>query len=411
MITLKVIAPLYGGLGLAKDGIVYFVRGSIPGETVEAEVVEKKRDYTVAAAVNVVDPSEYRQSPVCPVYGLCGGCHYQHITYEKQLVMKQEIVCDCLRRIGRIDAIPFDDPISGDPLHYRHRAQFKASRGKIGFYKADSREVVEFEECYLLRDELNLCYKAIKGLGVPRGISEISVTLGDSLIAHFSGTGIDEKYADRLLQEKILQGVTTDEGSVFGRPYTMLDLMGFRYSVSARSFFQSNWPMNLALVNLIFRAVVSEGDLHSGPSTGEAKLRLIDIFGGGGNFSLPLVDLCSSITVVEENPASVSDGVRNAELNAMRHLTFVQSSFEEFKSRSRYDTAIIDPPRVGLSGKSLARILQILPRTLLYISCNPATLSRDASKLKEYYELKSVRLVDMFPQTYHCEIFAQFRLK
>lgn len=406
MIRLKIIAPLYGGLGLARDGIVYFVRGAIPDETVDAAIVEKKRDFSVAATVSVVHPSEHRQSPVCPVYESCGGCHYQHISYEKQLMMKQEIICDCLRRIGRLEGIPFEDPISGDPLHYRRRAQFKVSVGRIGFYRADSREVVEFEKCYLLREELNTFYRAVKEIGVPSGVSEISVTLGDTLIAHFSGESLDETYAERLLGERIAEGITTDAGGIFGNAYTTLNLKGRRYTVSTRSFFQSNWPMNLALVDLISDSIAS-----SDSPTGDTKRRLIDIFGGGGNFSLPLSDLFNSITVVEENPSSVADGIRNAQLNAISHMAFVQTSFEDFKSRARFDTAIIDPPRVGLSGTSLSKIIHFLPTSLFYISCNPATLSRDASKLSQHYELKSVRLVDMFPQTYHCEIFAHFRLK
>ncbi|MGE5894854.1 MAG: class I SAM-dependent RNA methyltransferase [bacterium] len=411
---LKILTPLYGGLSLAKDGPVYFVKGTIPGETVEVLVKERKKDYLLSDTVRVLAPSPFRQSPPCPSFGICGGCHYQFIAYERQLTMKQEIIYDCLTRIGKLDNIPFDKALSGNPYHYRHRAQLKASQGRLGFYRENSHDVIEFETCLLLSKRLNDCCSALKEVGIPPHMTDITITVGDSVIAHIGGTKIGDDYLKSLLDKDIIQGITTDNGRSFGAEYTTFEARGYRYTVSPQSFLQSNWEMNKAVIKLLGEHLQPESGggnaSRAFPQKGN-KQRLLDVFGGAGNFSLPLSADFHTITVVEENPHSIRDGRRNAVLNNITNISFAQEAFEEFSTSARYSTVTVDPPRVGLSSRSLKKIRSLAPESLFYISCNPATLSRDAAKLKDLYQLRTVRLIDMFPQTYHCEIFCHFGLQ
>src|SRR5512134_3484445 len=153
-LIVKPLLPAYGGYTIARDDKIILVKGAIPGEVVEVIVQEKKRDYTLAAVSQVVEPSEYRVEPKCPVFGVCGGCHLQYVSYERQLSMKEEVLVDSLARLGGIE-VELGPSLSDAQWNYRHRAQFKVSRhGNIGFFRGSSRDIVEFEACPLMKGEI-----------------------------------------------------------------------------------------------------------------------------------------------------------------------------------------------------------------------------------------------------------------
>ncbi|GBE00239.1 23S rRNA (uracil-C(5))-methyltransferase RlmCD [bacterium BMS3Abin07] len=413
---LKVLSPLYGGMSLARDDKVFFVKGAIPDETVDAQIIEKKRDYYITRATSIIEPSPYRQSPPCPVFGLCGGCHYQHIAYEKQLSMKQEILCDCLRRIGKFDEVNLEKAIHGDQFNYRYRAQFKIQNGRIGFFMENSHEVVEFKKCLLLDPVLNNTLEILKHIDIPPGITEITLTAGDEIIAYIPSGNVSRDFLLSMIEKQVVSGVIAGNGESAGIKSTEFRLGALRYTVSAQSFFQSNWALNDRLSDLIAEILGPQqtlnGDKRDTDIARPAKYgSLLDIYGGAGNFSLPISNMFKKVTVIEENPFSIEDGIRNAELDGVQNMHFIQSTAEEIKVRGKFDVIIIDPPRIGLTAQIMKKLMELAPEQLLYISCNPATLSRDAAKLRDMYNLDYIRLIDMFPQTFHCEIFCRFRLK
>ncbi len=440
MIRVRTEIPVYGGFTIARgDGAgdegVVFVKGALPGETVDAVVNEKKRDYSVATVSEVLEPSELRVEPFCLHFGVfnCGGCHLQHASYEGQVIMKKAIIMDSFKRIAGLEIEPAA-PITGHDTGYRHRAQFKISaEGSVGFFREGSRDVVPVSECPLLADGVNDALQAIKRLPL-EGVREVHVTVGyrgdkpggyemdesggremaghhgdDSApspeaglfgegpagpSALIKGRGFDEilsrEYADAGFDT-----VFFDDGSYRGRGFVSFELGGFAYSVSPLSFFQSNWRLNLKAVEAVKEML--------GPASGGT---LLDIYAGGGNFSIPLSPEAKKITAVEDNAPSVKDGIRNLELNGIRNMKFIKTSFEKFHSKGQknFDAVIVDPPRPGLSREAARRLLEMQPERLLYISCNPATLARDVKKFLEKYKVESVRLVDFFPHTYHIEV-------
>jgi 23S rRNA (uracil1939-C5)-methyltransferase len=412
---LKVLSPLYGGMSLAKNDHVFFVKGAIPDETVEARIIEKKRDYSVTQVTDIIESSPYRQSPPCPVFGECGGCHYQHVAYERQLIMKQEIICDCLKRIGKREDINFEDAVYGDQFNYRYRAQFKIQNGKIGFYRENSHEIIQFDECLLLDHTLNEALSRLKQIDIPHSVAEITLTAGSELIAYIPSKEVSRDFLLKLIEKEIVSGVVAANGDSAGKQFTEFSLGALTYTVSAQSFFQSNWALNDRSSDLIAEAIsrdIPHGSDEKDPASRPAKYgSLLDIYGGGGNFSLPLSQVFKKIVVIEENRFSIEDGLRNKELNDIKNIRFIESTAEDMSTRGNYDVIIVDPPRIGLTNEAMKKIIQLAPRALFYVSCNPATLSRDAAKLGDMYDIESVRLVDMFPQTYHCEIFCHFSLK
>ncbi len=441
MIRVKTETPVYGGYVIARNEGIVFVKGALPGETVLARTVEKKKDYSVALTQEVLEPSPHRVEPFCGHFGQCGGCHLQHVAYAEQISMKNAIIKDSLRRISGIEAEP-GEPLTGSDTRYRHRAQFKVQAGEhpnsinLGFFREGTRDIVPIDRCPLLADAINESIDKLKlmSLSVGRlsqGAKEIHITCGGNisddmnnpggmtqadtpgpeghshaLAAYLKGLGFDPALAREYAQAGF-ETVFFDDGNESGRGHSgrgfvTFDLLGFKYTVSPLSFFQSNWELNqkaAGVVNELFSSFMAPGK------------DLLDIYAGGGNFSIPLSGAARRITAVEENASSVKDGIRNLELNGIKNMKFITAPFEKFQSKGRFDAAIVDPPRLGLSREAAKRLLALQPERLLYISCNPATLARDVKKLLEKYRVGSVRLVDFFPHTYHMEVLCLLERK
>ncbi len=401
---IKAQSPVYGGYVIAREGGVVFIRGALPEEVVEVSITEKKKDYSVGTAVNIIEPSPFRIDPPCPVFGICGGCHLQFISYESQIQMKEEILLDSLRRIGGVETA-LSTALTDEDYNYRHRGQFKISQpGAIGFYREGTRDVVPIEECPLMISEINILLKKLKDINPSsrpfskKGIKEIHVSCGDAAVALIKGKPSADQ-ADALM-EAGFSGVAFENGESMGRDYTKFDLNGLRYAVTPWSFFQAHWNLNRRVVELV------ANELR--PMEGA---RVLDLYAGAGNFSLPVSAHASHVVAVEENPHAIEDGQRNANSNNIKNCRFVKASAEKYKINEKFDILMLDPPRPGLSNEVMKKIVGLLPQKVVYVSCNPATFARDLKMLKEKYNIDSIRMIDFFPNTYHIEALAFLSLK
>jgi len=399
-VILKSLMPAYGGYTIARDEKVILIKGAIPGEVVEAAIEEKKKDYAIASVTNVIEASEYRIEPGCPVFGICGGCQLQFVSYEKQLMMKDEIILDSLKRISGMEISL--EPVFSDLLwNYRHRAQFKISRnGEIGLFRESSRDVVTFQSCPLMEQEINTLLKKMKETDCTRNISEIHISAGDSAVVFLKGRYYDRVLLSDAYREMGFSGVMFDDGNRTGKGYTNFDLNGMRYTVGPRTFFQAHWSLNKKVVDFVVQQLL--------PLNGK---RVLDLYAGAGNFSLAFAAHADEVVAVEENPFAVGDGIRNMELNNLKNCTFVRAPAEKYKMRNKFDILMLDPPRPGLTADMISKILANPADTVIYISCNPATLARDLKKLHEKYEIKAIRQIDFFPNTYHIETITFLQIR
>lgn len=409
-LTLKIERPAYGNVYIAKlEGKVVMVSGmTMPGETVEVIVDKDKKDYITATVSRIIEPSPDRIRPGCEYFGICGGCHLQHIPYEKQIKMKEDILTNCLKRIAKTEIELSDSLIGNSPWKYRLRGQFKVSGDDTGFYKANTRDVVNIEKCPVMTDDLNQHFQKARALVKIPGINELHITSGDKSVALLRVPrdfphNVDLNRLVSEFRDAGFPGLSIDTGENmalnFGDPYLSLELDNLKYSVSPMSFLQSNWNVNVSMIRLIKDELRLSG-----------KEKILDLYAGAGNFSLPLAEGCD-VTGVEESPYAIEDGRRNLELNGIKNYRFVNSKAEDFQAEEKPDILILDPPRLGLSNKVTDNVLQMLPEKILYISCNPTTFARDIRKLLTRYEFRSVRMVDLFPQTFHIESMAFFSLK
>jgi len=408
-LILKAETPVYGGYVLGRDGRVIFIRGAIPGELVDVSVEERKRDYSVASVRTVIEPSPSRRDPPCRIFGTCGGCQLQFMEYDRQVSVKEEIIVDAMKRIGDVE-VTLMPSLAAQEFGYRHRGQFKVSaEGAVGFYREGTREVIPLEHCPVMVPEINGMLRKLAGAGL-RGVKELSMVSGDTLAILVKGA-MSEGAVQSLL-EGGLSGIAFEDGDSLGKDYITLDLNGLKYSVTPWSFFQSHWSLNRIVVETVAREL-----------SPLENMRILDLYAGAGNFSLPLSSQALEIVAVEENSAAVEDGRRNVMLNGIRNCTFVNVSVEKILgSRKKqqveklfgevhYDIIVLDPPRTGLTAECLRKVVEADSERIVYISCNPATLARDVKKMREKYEVESIRMVDFFPNTYHIEALVFLRRK
>ncbi len=436
IITIRADFPAYGGLAIGRlDGKVVMIKGAIPGETVQAVIEREKKDYCLASAVKILEPSPDRVEPECGQD--CGGCQLQYVAYGRQVRLKEQVLQETLRRMAKLE-VELAVPLTGEPWRYRRRGQFKVSGGKAGLFREKSHEVVEMRSCPLMTREINEALAMARGIIAKTEAWELHLSHGDDGVAALIKAPVGKtdwgKTASGLLEKGFI-GVWVEAGrrllkyhnpsplcGIYPCPsppagegrvgagrgaggegfqgHITLDLNGISYTVSPASFFQSNWELNRRLAGLVVDGL--------GPLEGR---RVLDIYSGAGNFSLPVSARAAEVVAVEENPFAVNDGKRNAELNGIKNCSFVRAYMDTFTPDGRFDIVIADPPRTGLSEGSRERILAIRPERAVYVSCDPATLARDLKALSAEYAVESVRLVDFFPQTYHIEAAAFLTLK
>jgi 23S rRNA (uracil1939-C5)-methyltransferase len=400
-LTVTTGAPVHGGYVLARpEGMgVLFVRWALPGEVVSVRLVERKREYAFAEAMEILSPSPRRVVPPCEVFGECGGCQLQHADYPYQLEMKREILREAFRRIGKTDVAPEIAP-SLEPFGYRFRGRFQVEGEEVGFHASRSHRLVPVTRCPLMIDAINAVLPALRGLGRFANVSEVQVASdGVRASASFPGVPFGNAMVGHLAGRSggVLSGARFEDRS-WGEERVTLPLEGVSYSVSPGGFFQANWRMNRAMVRRIGAIL--------GNLVVPAETRLLDLYAGAGNFALPLAAKVREVVAVEGESRSFGELRRNVRDNALANVRIVRSSVETFRPEGRFDALVLDPPRAGLSERSLSRVREIAARNVFYVSCNPSTLARDVRSLSDRYDLAALEMHDFFPNTHHVEALA-----
>jgi len=409
----KIEKLVYGGDGLGHaDGATVFVPFVLPEEVVRVREVERRKKFVRGQVEEVVNASAERTSPPCRHFGVCGGCHYQHMPYEAQLRYKAEILRENLRRIGRVQWEGRIESVGSAPLGYRNRAQWHIRGGATGYLQAGTNVLCAVDECPILSprlaETLGHVRELVREKRLPPTVTEIEafadaadekVLLNVSL-SHFHG---QEKVIAKALREGIegAESVLLHEASrgvmeLDGPGYLTYEAGGFRYRVGHMSFFQ----VNRFLIEEMVRRVVGE----------EKGALALDLFAGVGLFTLPLAKRFERIISVESNPATVRDLRANVKENDV-DCGAVQEGVEKFLAswKDTPDLVVVDPPRAGVAAQAIEKLRRVGPARIVYLSCDPSTLARDLTLLSQTngtgagYEMQSVELLDVFPQTYHIE--------
>lgn len=405
------------GQGVARhQGKALFVSGLLPQEQAEVVLVEDKKQYARAQVKRRLSDSPQRQAPRCPHFGICGGCQQQHASVELQQQSKRAALARLMKR-------EVDDIIAASPWGYRRRARLslnyqpKTQQLQIGFRKANSSEIVDVVQCPVLVPTLGALLPAVReclsGLQSLRQLGHVELVQADNgpllVLRHTAALpAADKEKLERFSQSHGLSLYLAPQSEILEQirgeaPWYTSD--GLRLVFSPRDFIQVNDGVNQLMVHTALEWL----DI-------QPQDRVLDLFCGMGNFTLPLAKRAAQVVGVEGVPALVAKGQENAALNALHNVTFFHENLEEDVTRQAwakhgFDKVLLDPARAGAAGVML-HIIKLAPRRVVYVSCNPATLARDSDVLLQAgYTIQRLAMLDMFPHTGHLESMVLFEHK
>lgn len=375
IVTIERILP--GGVGLAHvDGKTVFVALAAKGDRVRIAIDREQGNLVFASIAEILEPSAERVEPPCPYFGRCGGCDFQQLNYESQLLAKAEIIHDCLHRIARLDIPEITVVPSPTPWHYRARAtwQLDLDQGVIGYYERGSRRVCDVVECAVLEPELQKTLEHLRSTSpddLPADLKHLDAVVGET------GVSLAPAFAD------------------FHTTELRLNVGDETYSYNAEAFFQVNQSLLKQVVDFALSDV--SGD------------KALDLYCGVGLFTLPLARRFHQVVGVESNATATRFARRNLQHAQLSNTSIVTATVTDWfrsgaKTLDSADFVLLDPPRAGAESLVIKGILELGPKRICYVSCDPATLARDLKKLiAGGFAVQSICGFDMFPQTHHVE--------
>jgi 23S rRNA (uracil1939-C5)-methyltransferase len=456
-VTFTGIADKGRSVGRDEEGRVVFVDEVAPGDVADVLVIRKKKGVWMGVAQEFHQYSEDRVEPFCEHYWNCGGCKWQHLSYEAQIQHKQKVVEDNLRRIGKVD-IGEILPIKGaeKTQYYRNKLEYSFSNKRwltreeieqgvsnkedvLGFHRAGAFDkVINIDHCWLQEEPSNTLRNGIRELAIEQGLSFHDAkehegfmrqvmfritSLGEVLVLmsfHEDKPEVYHPFMDALLER--FPQITTlsycintklndflfdlDMHTYAGKGYVEEALGEVKFKVGPKSFFQTNTHQG----KVLYDTVVDFADL-------QGTENVYDLYTGIGSIGLYIARHCKQVVGIEEIPEAIVDAKANAALNDIDNCLFYAGDVkdiltEEFATQhGKPDLLITDPPRAGMHPKVVDMLLQLAAPRIVYVSCNPATQARDLSLLSEKYKVLKSQAVDMFPHTHHIENVVLLELK
>lgn len=396
-VVLKSLA--FGGdaVGTLPDGRSIFIPYGLPGETVRVEVTKEKRKYARGRIVEMVHPAPERIQPPCRHFGACGGCDYQHIPYERQLQIKKEMLKEQLERIAGMRAINIKDCVPSPRIwNYRNHVQFHLDEdGRLGFRMARSKRVVPIDECHLPMDGIQSIWPGLDlDAGLP--LERLDIREGRDKDIQIMLESRSLEIPEIIVEEvpvSVVHLVGNDSIVLAGENWVAMEVNGRAFQVSAGAFFQVNTWVAGEMVRYVLENC---GTTH--------ETTLLELFSGVGLFSAFLAPRVKQLIAVESSEVACDDFVLN--LDEFENVELYEGSVEDVLSSLSVSAQIIlmDPPRSGIGVDVVERITKMAADQVVYISCDPATLARDAKDLiRAGYRLEEITPFDMFPHTAHIE--------
>ena len=403
-LELELTAHAYLGSAIGRDesGRVIFVPYGIPGEKVIVEILEVHKRWARAQILETVSVSQDRVAPRCKHFTQCGGCHYQHMSYDLQLKAKQEIVRSQLERIGGIDQPPVLATVpSPSPWHTRNSMQFSVTEeGQIGLHAPGSEKIIEIDECFLPDEKISQLWPSLDLNAIP-GLERVTIRSGaddEAMIVFHSELDPDVDLRIDLPASVVWIGT---KGSVVmaGDDHINMRVQGRDFRVSAGSFFQ------------VHSSAVPELNDRTMQALDIKKDELVfDLYAGVGLFSAFIAEQAEQLIAVEDSSWAAADFEHN--LAEFDNVILYEARVEDVLRSLEYkpDAVLVDPPRTGLGKNIVLNLIELDPSRIIYVSCDPTTLARDAKKLTAGgYRLEEVIPIDLFPQTFHIETLSTWR--
>ncbi|QTA80367.1 23S rRNA (uracil-5-)-methyltransferase [Desulfonema limicola] len=454
-IELEITGMAFGGQGIAKvDGYTFFVDQAVPSDYISARITRKKKNFAQARIINLLKPSPLRIEPPCVYAGFCGGCKWQFLKYEDQLIYKQQHVLESLEHIGLIHGVKVH-PAAGseDIFGYRNKMEFSCSDKRwllpdeMGSNDIDTgfalglhvpgtfHKVLDISKCMLQPDQGNEILNSVRTYMINSGMPVYGLKTHEgfwrflmlrhskafnqwmvNIITSSEDRKIIQPLADLLIEKypnivSIVNNITARKAGIAVGEYEILlagtpilkDKIGsYEFEISANSFFQTNTKGAEKLYDIVEKYADLSGNE-----------KVLDLYCGTGTIAICLSGKAKEITGIELAESSIADAQKNCQINKIDNCHFIQGDIKDCLGNINIvpDIVIIDPPRVGMHKDVVNQVLKISPEKIIYVSCNPATLARDLALIKDHYNIMEVQPVDMFPHTYHIESVARLEKK
>jgi 23S rRNA (uracil1939-C5)-methyltransferase len=416
-VQVQIESVAFRGYGVARvKGKVVFIPYTVTGDQAWVEMTEEKEKYSIGRLIRIIEPSPWRVNPPCPSFGSCGGCQWQHIDYLIQCKLKKDILKDALNRLGGLKEAPSITVIpSPQSFGYRIRTQLKAKGKVLGYFQERSHRIVGIRECQIVHPLINQMISFIRMMFLPfPRVEEIEINVSPDeskgvLIFHTLsfGRGKEKVLREFLQTHALIKGIVITKKerlNIFGDPTLNVTIplsqarekRNLKFRISSESFSQINLEQNQTLIQTVLQfSEVNKED------------RVLDLYAGVGNLTLPLAVGTKEVLGIEENRRAMEDACFNSEKNGIRNCEFIPGRVEDVLrhwKREKPDLVVLDPPRKGCK-TVLDQVVRLKPKKIVYVSCDPTTFSRDLRLFSERdYSLQKLCLIDMFPQTYHMEV-------
>ncbi len=370
--------------GITKiDNKITFIPKTLPEEVVNIRITKQKKKFNEGCLTTIIEESKDRVKYICPYYDICGGCDTGHILYSKSIMYKKDMVVDIFKRYCDMDVdmdIVYDDD---NIYNYRNKITLRVNDGKLALV---GESLVNIDYCYLVNDNINKVIGILNGICLD-GIDEVIIRGTDEIMVIIKGN-IDNDKLIQILKDNV-SSIFINGVKVFGNDYVMINVGNYRYAVYPDSFFQVNTKMISRLYDKVLE-FAGRGD------------KLLDLYCGAGTIGIYLANNFNSVRGIEQNESAIKGANLNKGINDIKNISFVCEKASDINEIVE-DVVVVDPPRSGLDSTTIKRILNSRIERLIYVSCNPITLARDINILKDKYNLVSMSLFDMFPNTSHAE--------
>ena len=448
--NIQVIDIAEEGKGVGKsDDLVIFIDKAVPGDVVDVELLRRKKKFYEGRIQNIVKPSDHRTEPFCDHFGVCGGCKWQHLKYDAQLLFKQKSVVDALQRLAKVDTSGIE-PILGskETSYYRNKLEYTFSDKRWltdGDMRSDQEmemnalgyhipgrfdKILDIEHCYLQADPSNNIRNKVREYALANKISFYNLKNHEgslrNLIIRTSSTGelmvivvfayVEEEQIKGMMEfisnefknlksllyiinQKKNDTIFDQDIHVFeGADHIFENMNGLKFKIGPKSFYQTNSEQAFELYKITKYFAGFKGD----------EL-VYDLYTGAGTIANFIAGSVKSVVGIEYVPTAIEDAKINSEINAIENTSFFAGDMKDIlnaefiQTHGKPDVVITDPPRAGMHADVVKRLLEMEAEKIVYVSCNAATQARDIALMKDKYEVSRIRPVDMFPHTQHVE--------
>jgi 23S rRNA (uracil1939-C5)-methyltransferase len=379
------------GQGITRiDNKITFVPKTVSGDIINLEITKSHKNYNEAKLLKIVKPSPDRIEYKCPYYNKCGGCNIANLEYTNQLKYKKEKVINIFKKYNKIDINP-TIIASDEILHYRNKITLQYNE-KLGLYEEKTHNIIEIQECLLMPQKVNDIIKLLSKYNYNTSLQKIVIRIiNNQVMINIIAKDIPKSLIEILKNLDV--SVYHNSKYISGNKVLIETLNNYKFSILPDSFFQINKKQTINLYNQIVE--------YANP---QKEDKVLDLYCGVGTIGIYLSKYCKEVLGIEINKSSIENANINKKLNNVENISFIEADVSKVLSmKYKADIIIVDPPRSGLNKNTIETLIKINPKKIVYVSCDPITLSRDINLLKNNYILKDIKLYDMFPETYHVE--------